>query len=198
MNLALLVVDMQNDFLPPSGSLAVAEGDQIMGLANRLIHEFEDRKLPIFITRDWHPANHCSFKEQGGPWPPHCVQGTPGAEFHKDLYMPKVLTVISKANRPELEAFSDFEGTGLAERLNAFNTDTLVVMGLATDYCVRATVLDGLAEGFKVIVVNEGIRAVNVNPGDGEKAILEMRHLGARFESLEDVLKKLPVLAKNI
>lgn len=190
MKYALIVVDIQNDFCP-DGALAVPEGDQVIPVANQLIERFEEHHLPVFLTRDWHPPNHCSFQEFGGPWPVHCVAGTPGAAFHPDLRIPKNAPIISKATRPDRENYSDFEASGLADRLNAQDVDNIIIVGLATDYCVKANVLDGLAAGFEITVIPEGIRAVNVNPSDGPKAIEEMRHCGARFLSLQQVLSKI-------
>ncbi len=147
---------------------------------NRWIARFRAKGLPIFASRDWHPANHCSFVEQGGPWPPHCVMGTPGAEFTRDLDLPPEVPIISKAMRPEKEAFSDFEDTGFEHKLRELGVNRVFVGGLATDYCVRATVLDALREGFSVLLIEDGVRAVDVNPGDGGRALEEMRSAGAR------------------
>ncbi|MEE9167053.1 MAG: bifunctional nicotinamidase/pyrazinamidase [Candidatus Neomarinimicrobiota bacterium] len=181
---ALIIVDLQNDFCP-GGSLAVTDGDKIVPVVNRLIRTFEEAGQPIFATRDWHPANHCSFQDQGGPWPPHCVQNTIGAEFHPDLKLPPGATVISKATSAQREAYSGFDGTDLASRLKLAEVDTVTVCGLATDYCVKGTVSDGLSEGFKVTVVENGIRGVNVKPGDSEKALTEMKRNGALVASGE-------------
>ncbi|MFQ6674900.1 MAG: bifunctional nicotinamidase/pyrazinamidase [Fidelibacterota bacterium] len=174
---ALVIVDLQNDFCP-GGSLAVPDGDRVVPVANRLIRRFQDAGLPVFATRDWHPADHCSFKDQGGPWPPHCVQNTEGARFHPSLNLPESATIISKATTSEKDAYSGFDGTDLASRLRKTGTENIVVCGLATDYCVKATVLDGLAEGLNVTVVEDGIRGVNVHPGDSRKAIDEMKKAG--------------------
>jgi len=189
MKTALLIVDIQRDFCP-GGALTVSGGDQVVEPANQLLRRFEERRLPIYLTRDWHPPNHCSFRESGGPWPPHCVVGTPGAAFHPALYVPAAATILSKATRADQEAYSGFDASGLAERLNASSVDHVVVAGLATDYCVKASVLDALAAGFRVTVLSDGIRAVDAQPGDGAKAIQEMRHCGARFAKLDDVLKQ--------
>jgi nicotinamidase/pyrazinamidase len=176
---ALVLVDVQNDFLP-GGRLAVPDGDAVIPVLNRWIARFRAKGLPIFASRDWHPANHCSFVEQGGPWPPHCVMGTPGAEFTRDLDLPPEVPIISKAMRPEKEAFSDFEDTGFEHKLRELGVNRVFVGGLATDYCVRATVLDALREGFSVLLIEDGVRAVDVNPGDGGRALEEMRSAGAR------------------
>jgi len=175
---ALVLVDVQNDFLP-GGSLTVPEGDAVIPVLNRWIACFRDAGLPIFATRDWHPANHCSFVDQGGPWPPHCVMGTPGAEFSRELDLPAGVPVISKAVRPEKEAFSDFEDTDFANRLRGLGVTRLFVGGIATDYCVRATVLDAIKHGFEAVLLVDGVRPVDVTPGDGDRAIAEMVAAGA-------------------
>ena len=176
----LIVVDVQNDFCP-GGALPVTDGDKVVEPINGLIKQFEADGLPVVFTRDWHPSNHSSFKENGGIWPPHCVAGTQGAAFHPDLYFPSVAFLVSKATEPHLEAYSGFQGTGLASWLRQYDVDELLVTGLATDYCVKNTVIDALKLGFKVTVVQEAIKAVNVNPDDGEKAINQMLSLGAQI-----------------
>jgi len=176
---ALILVDVQNDFLP-GGSLAVPEGDAVIPVLNRWIARFEAIGLPIFATRDWHPVNHCSFVEQGGLWPSHCVVDTPGAEFSRDLLLPPNVPINSKATRSEKEAYSDFEDTGFAERLRELGVKRVFVGGLATDYCVRATVLDALKEGFEAVLLKDGVRPVDVNPGDGARAMADMIAAGAR------------------
>lgn len=176
---ALISVDVQNDFLA-GGSLAVPRGNEVIPVMNRYINAFKEKGLPVFATRDWHPANHCSFKAQGGPWPPHCVQGTKGAEFAPDLNLPEDAVIISSATRPDKEAYSGFEGTDMHERLQKIGVKRLFVGGIATDYCVLNTVKDGLALGYEVYLLEDAIRAVNVNPDDGEKAKEEMFGLGAR------------------
>lgn len=175
---ALVLVDVQNDFLP-GGSLAVPDGDAVIPVLNRWIRRFLDAGLPIFATRDWHPANHCSFVDQGGPWPPHCVMGTPGAEFSRELDLPPDVPVISKAMRPDKEAYSDFEDTDFAVQLRGLGVKRLFVGGIATDYCVRATVLGALEQGFEAVLLVDGVRPVDVAPGDGERAVAEMAAAGA-------------------
>ena len=175
---ALLVVDVQNDFLP-GGSLAVPRGDEVIAPVNGYIELFHRRGLPIFASRDWHPADHVSFVAQGGPWPPHCVAKTRGAEFPEALRLPPEAEVISKATRIDLDAYSAFQGTDLAERLHHREIVRLFVGGLATDYCVRATVEDALTAGFGVVVLDEAVRAVNVQPHDGEEALRAMEEEGA-------------------
>ncbi len=176
---ALIVVDVQRDFLP-GGSLAVPDGDQVVPVINGWVERFAELDLPVFATRDWHPPDHCSFVEQGGTWPPHCVADTHGAVFADDLRLPGDATVISKATSPAADAYSGFDGTDLAERLNASGVKRVFVGGLATDYCVLATVRDALAAGFDVFVIEDAVRAVDVDPGDGDRALEAMRGLGAR------------------
>lgn len=175
---ALVIVDLQNDFLP-GGKLAVPEGDKVIPPLNCHIHRFQQNERPIFATRDWHPADHCSFKSQGGRWPAHCVADTPGAQFATSLELPSSATIISKGTSARKEAYSGFEGTDLEARLREASIDTLYVGGLATDYCVLNTVKDGLRLGFKVVLLTEAIRAVNVRPGDGARAEHEMLRRGA-------------------
>ena len=174
----LLVVDVQNDFLP-GGALGVPRGDEVVPVLNRYVSAFRTRGLPIFASRDWHPANHCSFREQGGVWPVHCVVGTKGAEFHPDLSLPTSILVVSKATEPKREAYSAFEGTTLDERLRETGVRRLFIGGLATDYCVLNTVRDAIKRGYPVCLLMDGIRAVNLKPDDGRKAEEEMIRLGA-------------------
>lgn len=180
----LVIVDVQNDFLP-GGALAVPRGDEVVPALNRYIREFQSRAIPIYATRDWHPDHHCSFKEQGGPWPPHCIAGTRGAEFARELDLPKKTVIISKATAQDKDAYSGFEGTDLGARLRRQNIKRVFVGGLATDYCVLNTVKDALKLGFTVMLLKDAIRAVDVTPGDGEKALRQMQRLGARTITLE-------------
>lgn len=181
---ALIVVDVQNDFLP-GGSLAVPHGDEVVPVLNRYLAAFAARGLPVYATRDWHPADHCSFQARGGPWPPHCVAGTPGAQFARDLKFPTGTIVISKAATPDKDAYSGFEGTDLDSRLRAQAIRRLFVGGLATDYCVLNTVRDARRLGYEVRLLADAVRAVNVQPDDGRRAEEEMRRLGARPATLE-------------
>ena len=183
---ALIAVDVQNDFLP-GGSLAVPAGDAVVPAINRYVAAFAARALPVFATRDWHPPNHCSFKAQGGIWPPHCVAATRGAEFASGLALPPAAVIISKAATVEADAYSGFGGTDLAARLRAGGVTRLFIGGLATDYCVLNTVKDALAEGFEVLLLADAIRAVEVKAGDGARAQGEMQQLGARPVRYEDV-----------
>ena len=177
MKRALIVVDLQNDFCP-GGALAVPEGDQIIPLVNELMEQFARAGEPIFATRDWHPQGHVSFEDQGGIWPPHCVQDTPGAEFHPDLRPPAGAIVITKGDALDKDAYSGFDGTSLAKQLRDARVEHIVVCGLATDYCVRATALDGVKAGFQVEVRQAAVRGVEVAPGDSRKALDEMQAAG--------------------
>jgi nicotinamidase/pyrazinamidase len=181
---ALLVIDMQVDFLP-GGKLGVPNGHAVLAPVNRLLNLFDSRDFPIYASRDWHPANHCSFAERGGPWPPHCVADTPGAAFSDQLDLPAGAIVVSKGDTADADAYSAFNGTGLAARLRARGVRRVVVCGLATDYCVLNTVVDARENGFEAIIVPEAMRAVDVAPGDGERAIARMTALGARPASVE-------------
>ena len=175
---ALLVIDMQYDFLP-GGSLGVPNGDQVLAPINRLLALYGQQQLPIFASRDWHTVDHCSFAQRGGPWPPHCVADTRGAAFSSELALPEGTVVISKAATADEDAYSAFNGTGLAQQLRQLGTKRVAVCGLATDYCVLNTVLDALGEGFDALVVTEAMRAVDVNQGDGGRAIGQMVARGA-------------------
>ena len=168
----LLVVDVQNDFCP-GGALAVGDGDGIIPVINDLIELFQAAHAPIVYSRDWHPRDHSSFVAQGGPWPPHCVAWTRGAAFHNDLCVPIHPWIVDKATGHD-EALSAFDGTDLAERLRARAVERLFVVGLATDYCVRTTALDGLSLGFEVVVVTDAVRPVDVVEGDGRRALEEI------------------------
>jgi nicotinamidase/pyrazinamidase len=151
------------------------------------IAAFASHGLPVIASRDWHPGNHCSFEAQGGTWPVHCVANTDGANFAPGLTLPESVTVVSKATQPSQEAYSSFEGTDLAERLGELGVRRLFIGGLATDYCVLATVRDALELGFETSLLIDAVRAVNVRPGDGERALREMRHLGANPVRLAQV-----------
>ncbi len=177
---ALIIVDLQNDFCP-GGTLAVPEGDAIVPLVNRLMASFTAAGGPIYATRDWHPAGHISFQAQGGPWPPHCVQDTDGARFHPGLALPDDVVIITKGTRTDKDAYSGFDETPLAGWLAAAGIGKIIVCGLATDYCVRATALDGLAAGLEVTVLTDAVRGVEVNPGDSAAALTEIERAGVRL-----------------
>ncbi|MFL6673407.1 MAG: isochorismatase family protein [Massilia sp.] len=175
---ALLVIDMQYDFLP-GGSLAVPGGHDVLAPIKRLLALYGERGLPIYATRDWHPHDHCSFAAQGGPWPPHCVAGTAGASFPAELALPAHTVVVSKADTAAVDAYSAFAGTGLAQQMRQRAITRVAVCGLATDYCVLNTVADALKEGFDTLIVPEAMRAVDAQPGDGARAIDQMLAQGA-------------------
>jgi nicotinamidase/pyrazinamidase len=180
---ALIVVDVQNDFCP-GGTLAVADGDQVVPVLNRYIDQFIKAGLPIFATRDWHPEKTSHFTTGGGPWPPHCIQGSKGAEFHPDLKLPPGTVMVSAGTGADEDGYSGFvgrdeSGVTLADLLRQRGIERVFVGGLATDYCVKHTVLDGLKEGLKVVLLADSVRGVNLKPGDSERAIEEMLNAGA-------------------
>jgi len=187
---ALLVVDIQNDFCP-GGSLAINQGDRIIKPINELISAFGKARLPVLFTRDWHPVDHCSFKTRGGPWPPHCVRGTYGARFHSSLRIPPKAIVISKGTKRNFDAYSGFEGTELAEQLRGLGASELIVCGLATDYCVRNTVLDAIEHGFEATIVTDCTRGVNIVRTDSANSLRRMASKGANRLSSRDILRML-------
>jgi nicotinamidase/pyrazinamidase len=176
---ALVIVDFQNDFTP-GGALAVKDGDRIAERVNELAAD--PRFELVVATRDWHPADHGSFQERGGPWPAHCVQGTPGAQLHPALDQQRVDVVIDKGTDPSTEGYSAFDGTRLGQLLAERGIEHVTVVGLATDYCVKNTALDALRQGLGVTVDSEAVRGVNVNEGDSERALDELRGAGAEVE----------------
>jgi nicotinamidase/pyrazinamidase len=184
MSRALLVIDFQNDFTPPDGALAVPGGDEISGPVRRLA----DGIGLVFATRDWHPADHSSFETQGGPWPVHCVQGSRGAELHPAMSEVDVEAIVDVGHEREDQGYSGFEKSNLAELFREHGVDQVVVCGLATDYCVRASTIDACREGFDVAVATDAIRAVDVEPGDGERALREMGEAGARLATSDELL----------
>ncbi|MCS7103738.1 MAG: nicotinamidase [Candidatus Korarchaeum sp.] len=182
---ALIVVDVQRDFMP-GGSLPVPDGDYVIEPLSNLIGRFEKRGLPIILTRDWHPPDHTSFREMGGPWPPHCVAGTEGAEFHPSLRVPDKAVIISKAVERDKEAYSGFEGTHLDSILREIGIRRVFIGGVATEYCVKATVLDALRLGYEVLVVEEGVRGIS-KEGE-EEAKLRMLEEGAILVRLDEII----------
>ena len=191
---ALLITDFQNDFCP-GGALAVPGGDRIA----RPISDIIDRFDFVVATRDWHPENHGSFSgvevdmskwrgtDPPSIWPVHCVQGTKGAELHPSLDRSRIDVVLDKGQDPHSQGYSAFHDTRLADLLRAHDVDCVYVVGLTTDYCVKNTVLDARQEGFDVVVVEDAIRAVEVEPGDSERALEEMRQAGAELAPSEDI-----------
>jgi nicotinamidase/pyrazinamidase len=176
---ALLIIDFQNDFVP-GGALPVPEGDKIGARVNELVDSGEFDL--IVATRDWHPLDHHSFKEQGGPWPPHCVQGTPGAELYPGFDHSKVDNTVEVGGLPEDEGYSGFEHSELEDLLRRRGIEELVVVGLATDYCVRATALDALKLGFRVTVDPDGVHGIDVQPGDSRRALEEISAAGGAVQ----------------
>lgn len=183
---ALLLVDVQSDFLP-GGGLAVAQGDQVVAVLNAYLAAFRAARLPVLATRDWHPSDHCSFLPQGGPWPPHCVAGSAGARFAPGLALPPDASVVSKGMERQRDAYSGFEGTDLERLLRTAHVTRLFVGGLATDYCVLNTVRDALRHGFQTLLLLDAIRAVDVQAGDGARAIAAMLQAGAGGASLRQI-----------
>ena len=178
-NQALIVVDVQNDFCP-GGALAVPHGDDVVEPLNKLIDEFLERGEPVYKSRDWHPPTTKHFEKYGGTWPVHCVQNTKGAEFHPALRDDPRIIVVSKG-LGDTDCYSAFDETDLAAKLREQGVKEVVVGGLTTDYCVKSTVLDALKNGFKVKAVTDAMQAVDLHPGDGERAIKEMRDAGAEI-----------------
>lgn len=183
---ALLIVDVQHDFLS-GGTLAVPDGNEVIPALNRYIALFSEQSLPIFATRDWHPADHCSFKSQGGIWPAHCIAGSAGAQFPSALHLPGNAVIVSKATSAQQDAYSGFEGTDLAAQLRRHGIEQVFIGGLATDYCVLNTAKDALSNGFKVVLLLDAMRAVDLHAGDGQAAIEEMVKCGARPARAVDV-----------
>ncbi len=191
-----MVVDLQNDFCP-GGSLAVPDGDRIVPRVNRTIDLFVRRGLPVLASRDWHPRITKHFKEYGGAWPPHCIQGTKGARFHPDLRLPKDALILSKGIDPEQDSYSAFQayngrGRDLESVVHDLGIDELFLCGLATDYCVRATALDALRRGIRVRVLADAVKGVDVKPGDSKAALEEMRAAGVPFLESRGMAKILP------
>lgn len=188
---ALVIVDMQNDFCP-GGALAVPEGDAVVPRINRAIDFFTREKRLIAATRDWHPEQTAHFKGFGGIWPPHCIRDTPGAAFHAALLLPPEAVIVSKGTDPRRDDYSAFHaaderGTPLAELLADAGVSRIYVCGLATDYCVKETVLDARRLGLSVTLLIDAVRGVDLSPGDSAKALDEMRAAGAKFATVADL-----------
>ncbi|MBE3556596.1 MAG: bifunctional nicotinamidase/pyrazinamidase [Firmicutes bacterium] len=185
---ALVLVDIQNDFCP-GGALPTQDGDAVVPVANALLACFIAQGALIVATRDWHPADHISFQQRGGPWPAHCVQGSVGAAFHPELQLPKEAFVVSKGMLADEEAYSGFQRTPLHLELQRNRIHRLFMAGLATEYCVRQTALDGLAFGYNVVVVEDGVRGVESQPGDGNRALQEVMEAGGILARAAEVCK---------
>ncbi len=177
---ALIVVDVQNDFCS-EGRLAVSGGDEVVPVLNRWIERATQSGALVVASRCWHPPGHISFKERGGVWPEHCVQESAGAEFHPDLKLPESAIIVSKGADPDKDNYSVFDATGLGERLRNAGVNRVWVGGLAQDVCVRATVLDAVAQGFETYLIENATRPVDLEPGDGQRAVDEMRKAGSRL-----------------
>jgi len=186
---ALIIVDMQNDFMP-GGALPVPNALTIISAINKYIELFEKSNALIVATRDWHPPNHISFNTRGGPWPPHCIQNTWGAEFHKDLKLPRNTIVISKAFKEDKEAYSGFEDTELDNTLKSRNIKRLFIAGVATEYCVKATAEDGVKLGYQVFLLEDAIKGIDSPPGSEEKAIEDLMNKGVVAIKINDVIAK--------
>jgi nicotinamidase/pyrazinamidase len=184
---ALIVVDMQKDFMP-GGALPVPEGDRIIPRLNEYIEMFSSRELPVFFTRDWHPENHISFKGHGGIWPPHCVADTEGAKFHEELIIPQDNKfIISKGTSRDFDAYSGFQDTVLLGLLKERGIKRVFVGGVATDYCVKNTVIGALNLGFQGFVLLDGIKGVDLKEGDSRVAIELMLSKGAVGIEIGDI-----------
>jgi len=180
---ALIVVDVQNDFCP-DGALGISEGDRVVPVLNRYIEKFSQAGRPVVATRDWHPEKTSHFQSGGGPWPTHCVRQTRGAEFHADLKLGDNALIVSKGTEPDEDSYSAFHGrdaagTPLADLLRRAGVKTIYIGGLATDYCVKFTVLDAIGAGFNAVVLCDAIRGVNLKADDSARALDEMRAAGA-------------------
>lgn len=183
---ALVIVDIQNDFMP-GGTLPVYNALSIIPIINKYIYIFTNNKATIIATRDWHPLNHISFNTSGGPWPPHCIQGSKGAEFHQDLKLPSSSIIISKGYKEDSEAYSGFEGTELDQILKLRGIRRVFICGVATDYCVKATAIDAIRLGYTVFVLIDAIKGVDMPRGSIEKAIDEMLNEGAILVKINDI-----------
>lgn len=192
-NAALLIVDVQNDFCP-NGTLPVPDGDRVVAPLNRAAERFATAGRPVLASRDWHLQVTKHFREYGGVWPVHCVQGSPGAAFHPELRLPPDTVVLSKGIDPEQDGYSAFEaitddGRTMEEVLTSQGVRHLYVGGLASDYCVRSSVLDALRLGFSVTVLSDGVAGVDVQPGDSTRALAEMSRAGAHFCTVDELLE---------
>lgn len=184
---ALLIADIQNDFLP-GGALGIRGGEAILPILEMYIRRFHKCGLPIFLTRDWHPSDHCSFLSRGGVWPVHCIAGSHGSLPPTSFPTPDAAVIIYKATDRDQEAYSAFQNTSLDRQLRNLSVQRLFVGGLATDYCVLCSVKDARTKGYAVCLLMDGIKAVNLRPDDGRRAEEEMIGLGAtplRLEMLE-------------
>ncbi len=192
---ALVIVDVQNDFCA-SGSLAVPGGDEVVPILNQYAERFSRARLPVYATRDWHPERTSHFKEFGGVWPPHCVAGTRGAEFHPELRLPEGTIVVSKGKGAEEDAYSAFQaeedsGVSFIDSLKRQGIEHLFVGGLATDYCVQCSVHDAIAQGFKVTLLEDAVRGVDLEAGDSDRELRKMKAAGVGTVALDSVEKEM-------
>lgn len=188
---ALLVVDVQRDFCP-RGALGVRGGDKVIPVLNKYIDYFRKNKLPVFLSRDWHPKKTSHFKKFGGDWPAHCIQDTKGAEFHAKLKIPKEAFLIYKGMVPDKDSYSAFQAedkyrNSLGNLLKILKVEELYIAGLATDYCVRFSARDAIKQGYKVRILTDAIKGVNFKPGDSKKTLNEMREEGATMITFKDL-----------
>ena len=186
-NDALLIVDVQNDFCP-GGALGVSTGDVVAATMNLAATAFAAKGATVFTTQDWHPPGHSSFKDQGGQWPPHCVQGTKGAELHPALKPPKGTHSIKKGASLDKDAYSGFVDSDLEMQLNKANVSRVFVGGIATDFCVFNTVVDALGLGFETYVLTDAVAAIDIEPGDGLRALHLMERSGATLVTTDEVI----------
>ena len=186
---ALLITDVQNDFCP-GGALGVATGDVVAATLNRVAKAFADKGSVVFTTQDWHPALHSTFKEQGGQWPAHCVQGTAGAEFHPALKLPKGTHSIKKGASPDKDAYSGFVDSDLEQQLKKANISRIFVGGIPTDYCVLNTVIDALDLGFETYLLADAVAAIDIEPRDGLRALHLMEGSGATLVTTDEIIGK--------
>lgn len=189
MNAALLIVDVQNDFCP-GGALQIIDGDRVVEPINRAAQLFAAAGLPVLASRDWHPPDTRHFRQFGGVWPVHCVQWTPGADFHPDLRLPEGTIILSKGINPELDGYSAFEGVTadgrlLAKLLRDLQVRKLYIGGLATDFCVLCTAREALRSGFEVTILTDAVAGVDIVPGASAGAIEEMERSGAHMATVE-------------
>ena len=192
MKKALLIVDVQNDFCP-GGALGIKDGDKIVPVINKYIKIFASQRLPVFASRDWHPRKTVHFKEFGGAWPIHCIKNTKGAAFHPKLKLPKDAILLYKGMDPRKDSYSAFQaqdshGTPFANLLRTFGIEELYIGGLATDYCVKFTTHDAIQRGFKVKILLDAIKGVNLKPNDSQDAIRKMLKTGAKKITLKDIV----------
>ena len=193
---ALVIVDIQNDFCP-KGALPVPDGDKVVYVINDYIEIFMEAGAQIYATRDWHPPKHISFKSFGGIWPSHCIQGSDGAEFHPDVKLPLSTNIISKATETMKEAYSGFDETNLYDMMKEKGIKRVFIGGLATDYCVKNTVLDSLKLGYETVLLADATLGVNVKPNDSKRAITEMIEEGAKIMSLSSMLESIEEIGEE-